>query len=55
MQPFALRSSPRSLLARRPTPADLEEDVGRGLQVIEGRAEALGRFMASYAQLARLP
>jgi nitrogen fixation/metabolism regulation signal transduction histidine kinase len=51
----SISGSLRSLLARRPTPADLEEDVGRGLQVIEGRAEALGRFMASYAQLARLP
>jgi two-component system nitrogen regulation sensor histidine kinase NtrY len=51
----SISGSLRSLLARQPTPADLEEDVGRGLQVIEGRAEALGRFMASYAQLARLP
>jgi signal transduction histidine kinase len=29
--------------------------VERGLSVINGRAEALGRFMASYATLARLP
>jgi len=34
---------------------DLEEDVQRGLQVISSRAEALGRFMATYATLARLP
>lgn len=27
----------------------------RGLQVISSRAESLGRFMASYAKLARLP
>ena len=26
-----------------------------GLKVISSRAESLGRFMASYAQLARLP
>ena len=51
----SISGSLRSLLVRQPTPADLEDDVGRGLQVIEGRAEALGRFMASYAQLARLP
>jgi nitrogen fixation/metabolism regulation signal transduction histidine kinase len=43
---------------RRPAgerPADWQEDVGRGLAVIERRAEALGRFMSSYARLARLP
>jgi nitrogen fixation/metabolism regulation signal transduction histidine kinase len=51
----SISGSLRSLLSRRPSPADLGEDVERGLQVIEGRAEALGRFMASYAQLARLP
>jgi two-component system, NtrC family, nitrogen regulation sensor histidine kinase NtrY len=31
------------------------EDLREGLQVIGGRAEAVGRFMAAYAQLARLP
>lgn len=44
-----------SLLARHEVPAELEEDVQRGLQVISSRAESLGRFMASYAKLARLP
>jgi two-component system nitrogen regulation sensor histidine kinase NtrY len=34
---------------------ELRDDVERGLGVINGRAEALGRFMASYATLARLP
>jgi PAS domain S-box-containing protein len=34
---------------------ELDDDVQRGLQVISTRAEALGRFMASYAKLARLP
>jgi nitrogen fixation/metabolism regulation signal transduction histidine kinase len=34
---------------------ELSEDLGRGLQVIQARAEGLGRFMASYATLARLP
>jgi nitrogen fixation/metabolism regulation signal transduction histidine kinase len=32
-----------------------EEDVASGLSVIGRRAEALGRFMAAYAELARLP
>ena len=34
---------------------DWQEDLGRGLAVIERRSEALGRFMTSYARLARLP
>ncbi len=37
---------------RRP---DLDEDLGRGLAVIERRAAALARFMQSYARLVRLP
>jgi nitrogen fixation/metabolism regulation signal transduction histidine kinase len=36
-------------------PADADDDVARGLAVIERRAEALGRFMGAYARLARLP
>ncbi|HEY8535479.1 MAG TPA: HAMP domain-containing sensor histidine kinase, partial [Vicinamibacterales bacterium] len=43
------------LLARDPKPPDWEADVQDGLQVISSRAEALGRFTAAYAQLARLP
>ena len=35
--------------------ADWQEDLRRGLAVIERRSEALGRFMTSYARLARLP
>jgi nitrogen fixation/metabolism regulation signal transduction histidine kinase len=38
-----------------PRPSDWEEDVLSGLSVIGRRAESLGRFMASYAALARLP
>jgi nitrogen fixation/metabolism regulation signal transduction histidine kinase len=34
---------------------DWQEDVARGLAVIERRAGALGRFMSSYASLAKLP
>lgn len=43
------------LLQRTPPPADLQEDLGRGLAVIERRALALSRFMTAYAHLARLP
>ena len=43
-------------LVRRPQPPpDLAEDLTDGLGVIAGRAEALGRFMQSYARMARLP
>jgi nitrogen fixation/metabolism regulation signal transduction histidine kinase len=41
------------LLERRP--ADWEEDMRGGLEIISGRSEALTRFMAAYARLARLP
>ncbi len=44
-----------SLIAREPLPADWQEDMQQGLGVIGSRAEALNRFMASYARLARLP
>ena len=44
-----------SLVQREPRPEDWEVDLGRGLGVIATRAEALSRFMAAYAQLARLP
>ncbi|MCH7857534.1 MAG: PAS domain S-box protein [Gemmatimonadetes bacterium] len=45
----------QSLTRRGSLPPDLDEDVQSGLKVISSRAESLGRFMASYAQLARLP
>jgi signal transduction histidine kinase len=45
----------RTTLARVPRPDDADEDLARGLGVIERRADALARFMASYAKLARLP
>jgi len=51
----SITGSLQSLLGRQELPAELDEDVQRGLQVISTRAEALGRFMASYAKLARLP
>jgi two-component system nitrogen regulation sensor histidine kinase NtrY len=53
-----IQSISRSLLdmkRRHPDSPDLEEDLDEGLEVIASRAEALGRFMTSYARLARLP
>jgi nitrogen fixation/metabolism regulation signal transduction histidine kinase len=44
-----------ALVRRTPPPADWREDVERGLTVIESRADALNRFTAAYARLARLP
>ncbi len=44
-----------SLLDRRKRPPDIDTDMRHGLEVISGRSEALSRFMASYAHLARLP
>jgi two-component system nitrogen regulation sensor histidine kinase NtrY len=36
-------------------PADFEDDLARGLAVIDRRSAALDRFMTSYARLAKLP
>jgi nitrogen fixation/metabolism regulation signal transduction histidine kinase len=44
-----------SVVRRQARPAEWEDDLARGLEVIGRRAEALGRFMQSYARLARLP
>ncbi|NNF13645.1 MAG: PAS domain S-box protein [Gemmatimonadetes bacterium] len=51
----SISGSLESLLGRSQLPEEVGEDVERGLAVISSRAEALGRFMASYATLARLP
>lgn len=51
----SISGSLQGLLHRDPPPEDLGDDVARGLEVIQGRAEALGRFMGAYARLARLP
>ncbi|MGH7526284.1 MAG: sensor histidine kinase [Gemmatimonadales bacterium] len=51
----SLAGSLRDLLGREVRPPDLEQDLQSGLQVIEARSEALGRFMSAYARLARLP
>lgn len=44
-----------SVVSREPLAEDWREDVGAGLGVIADRAEALSRFVARYAALARLP
>ena len=51
----SIAGSLRSLAARDQRPSDWEQDLSSGLQVIEARSEALGRFMSAYARLARLP
>jgi two-component system, NtrC family, nitrogen regulation sensor histidine kinase NtrY len=45
----------RTLLDRAPRPDDADDDLKDGLAIIERRAEGLGRFMAAYSKLARLP
>ncbi len=51
----SIAGSLAALLGRTPQPADWREDMKRGLSVIESRADALNRFTAAYARLARLP
>jgi len=43
------------ILERRPPPEDRDEDLVRGLAVIEQRAASLSRFLAGYSRLAQLP
>ena len=43
------------LLGKEPRPADYEDDLRRGLEVVAARADSLARFMGSYARLAKLP
>ncbi len=51
----SMASTLAELLLREPPPEDWKEDMQRGLEVIGNRSEALIRFMAAYARLARLP
>jgi two-component system nitrogen regulation sensor histidine kinase NtrY len=51
----SLAGSLEQLIERLPRPADWEEDMRRGLEVIAARSESLSRFMDGYARLARLP
>jgi signal transduction histidine kinase len=45
----------RTGLSRPKRASDFDDDLHRGLEVIERRAAALARFMQSYARLVRLP
>ena len=51
----SIADSLATLLSRENLPADWRDDTQRGLEVISGRVEALGRFTSAYARLARLP
>jgi nitrogen fixation/metabolism regulation signal transduction histidine kinase len=51
----SIAGSLESLVTRTPLPDDWQEDVQRGLAVINSRAETLTRFMEAYSRLARLP
>jgi two-component system, NtrC family, nitrogen regulation sensor histidine kinase NtrY len=51
----SISGSLEGMLRRAELPDELDEDVHRGLEVISSRAEALGRFMATYAKLAASP
>jgi PAS domain S-box-containing protein len=51
----SLAGSLRSLLGREDRARDQAQDLNQGLEIIGQRADALSRFMSSYARLARLP
>src|SRR5262249_14214433 len=51
----SISGSLTSLLQKESRPPDWQEDMLRGLAVIASRSESLGRFMAAYARLAKLP
>lgn len=51
----SLSHSLQGLFLRSPRPADWEDDLRVGLQVISDRSEALSRFMTDYSRLASLP
>lgn len=44
-----------NLVRQIPPPADLNEDLERGLGVVASRAESLDRFLGNFARLTRLP
>jgi hypothetical protein len=51
----SIAGSLESLLGRSPAPEDWRDGMQRGPAVTGARADALSRFTASYARLARLP
>ena len=50
-----LQSALRASESKRDPSSTILDDLRQGLGIIRSRTEALGRFMAAYAQLARLP
>jgi len=51
----SISRSLRRMVGRPVRPADCDEELQRGLSVIEGRSGALGRFLQAYVRLAQLP
>jgi nitrogen fixation/metabolism regulation signal transduction histidine kinase len=51
----SIAGSLTAMLKRGARSPDWEDDMRSGLEVIETRAEGLGRFMQAYARLAKLP
>jgi signal transduction histidine kinase len=51
----SIAGSLTAMLKRSPRSPDWEDDMRAGLEIIETRAEGLGRFMQAYARLAKLP
>lgn len=51
----SIAGSLEGLLGRQEMPADWRDDMQRGLAIIASRSDALSRFTAAYARLARLP
>jgi nitrogen fixation/metabolism regulation signal transduction histidine kinase len=51
----SIAGSLSTLLRREQRAPDWEDDMRSGLDIIESRADGLGRFMQAYARLARLP
>ncbi|MBI2515300.1 MAG: PAS domain-containing sensor histidine kinase [Opitutae bacterium] len=51
----SIAGSLTTMLRRPQKPADWEDDMRGGLEIIEARAEGLNKFMQAYARLAKLP
>jgi nitrogen fixation/metabolism regulation signal transduction histidine kinase len=51
----SIAGSLTAILKRGQRAPDWEDDMRSGLEVIEARADGLGRFMQAYARLAKLP
>ncbi len=51
----SISGSLRERIMSSPPEDELTQDLKRGLEIIEGRAEGLCAFVAAYAQLAKLP